>query len=105
MGFYQKQPGMVNGRAWYQSSDGYAIYRAQNGNWHINSKKYLDNNNSDIWASGQSTCPHDISNWIYRILDTVREDTTLKVKHGKIYLKIYKLKFINFHIFFTYLGP
>merc|ERR1719436_2053627 len=78
---------MVNGRAWYQSSNGYAIYLAGNGNWHINSKTKIGTLDSDIWKSGQAKCPHDDNNsWKYwnkngpgQDDNQVMEDPTLRV--------------------------
>ena len=66
MGLYDKQPGLVNGKAWYQSLNGYAIYLAGNGNWHITSEKNIGTTVSRIWKSGQAKCPHDQdNNWKY----------------------------------------
>ena len=67
IGFYKKQPSMVNGRAWYTNIlNDYAIYLADNGNWHINNKKYIGTSTSDIWTSGKYMCPQNSNNrWKY----------------------------------------
>ena len=96
IGFYEKQPSMVNGRDWYQNIiNDYAIYLADNGNWHINDKKYIGTSYSYIWTSGQYMCPHNSNNrWKYWYMPhteehQVMEDPTLRVQTvplGKIYL-------------------
>ena len=83
LGQYEKQFGLVNGRAWYQQSHGEnLIFRAENGNWHITSEQYLGTSISDIWTSGEYKCPHHHQSiWSYwRLNGPVGVDRTLKVR-------------------------
>jgi len=89
IGFYKKQPGMVNGRAWYSNDNDYdtsndkhndyAIYLADNGNWHINNMKNIGTSSSDIWTSGKYMCPQNSNNrWKYWYMPNTKEQKVME---------------------------
>jgi len=82
IGFYKKQPGMVNGRAWYNKHNkhnDYAIYLADNGNWHINNRKNIGTSSSDIWTSGKYMCPQNSNNrWKYWYMPNTKDQKVME---------------------------